>query len=148
MNFWQNTSFWAAFFSWIFAQTTKMIIEVVQTRKINFGCLVRNGGMPSAHSAMAGGLATSVGLEGGFGSPLFAVACAFAGVVMLDASTVRRSAGLQAILLNEMIDVAFKEHRFAERKLVEILGHTRLEVIMGMTLGIVTALWIQSWMCP
>ncbi len=146
MEFWYNTTFWAAFFSWTIAQVTKMIIEVVQTRRLNFGCLVRNGGMPSAHSAMASGLATSAGIEAGFGSPLFAVACAFAGVVMFDASTVRRAAGMQAILLNEMIDAAFKEHRFADQKLVEILGHTRLEVIMGMALGIVTALGIQSWM--
>ncbi len=147
MEFWHNTTFWSAFFSWTIAQTTKLLIEAVQIRRLNFKCLVRNGGMPSEHSAMACGLAVSAGIEAGFGSPLFAVACAFAGVVMFDASTVRRAAGLQATLLNEMIDVAFKEHRFAEQKLVEILGHTRLEVIMGMMLGIVTALWVQSWMC-
>lgn len=146
MEFWCNTAFWAAFFSWSIAQVTKLLIELQQTRRINFGCLVRNGGMPSAHSAMVGGLATSVGIQAGFGSPLFALACAFAGVVMFDASTVRRAAGLQAQLLNEMIDAAFKEHRFAERKLVELLGHTRLEVLMGVTVGILTALWVESRM--
>ncbi len=146
MEFWHNSSFWAAFFSWTIAQLTKMVIEVQQTHRLNFGCLVRNGGMPSAHSAMVSGLAASVGLEAGFGSPLFAVTCAFAGVVMFDASTVRRAAGLQARLLNEMIDTLFKQHRFAEHKLVELLGHTRLEVVMGMTLGILTALLVQSRM--
>lgn len=146
MEFWRNTAFWAAFFSWTIAQLTKMIVEIQQTRRINFGCLVRNGGMPSAHSAMACGLTAAIGLETGFGGPLFALACAFSGVVMFDASTVRRAAGLQAQLLNEMIDAAFKEHRFAERKLVELLGHTRLEVLMGMVLGVLTALWVQSWM--
>ncbi len=146
MAFWYNASFWAAFFSWTIAQVTKMIIEVVQMRRLNFACLVRNGGMPSAHSAMVCGLTTSVGIEAGFGSPLFAVSCAFALVVMFDASTVRRAAGMQAQLLNEMIDAAFKEHRFAERKLVEFLGHTRMEVVMGMLVGIVTALLVQAWL--
>lgn len=148
MEFWHNTTFWSAFFSWSIAQVAKLVIEMAQMRRLNFGCLVRNGGMPSAHSAMASGLAASAGIEAGFGSPLFAVACAFAGVVMFDASTVRRAAGLQATLLNEIIDTAFKEHRFADKKLVEILGHTRLEVVMGMFLGIVTAVWVQSWMGP
>ncbi len=146
MEFWHNSSFWAAFFSWSFAQVTKLLIELQQTKRINFSCLVRNGGMPSAHSSMASGLATSVGIQAGFGSPLFAVTLAFAAVVMFDASTVRRAAGMQAQLLNEMIDTLFKEHRLGEHKLAELLGHTRLEVIMGMGLGIFSAIWVESWL--
>ena len=57
----------------------------------------------------------------------------------------RRSAGLQARLLNEIVDELFKEHHFSERKLVELLGHTRLEVFMGMLIGILVALLVKAW---
>lgn len=93
---------------------------------------------------MAGGLATSVGLNIGFDTPFFATTLAFALVVMFDASTVRRAAGLQARLLNEIVEELFKEHRFSEQKLVELLGHTRLELFLGMTIGILVALIVNA----
>jgi acid phosphatase family membrane protein YuiD len=43
--------------------------------------MVSSGGMPSSHSACAMGLATSIGLHEGPGSPLFAMCMVFAGVV-------------------------------------------------------------------
>lgn len=100
--------------------------------------------MPSAHSAMASALATIVGIETGFGEPVFAVALAFSLVVMFDASTVRRAAGTQARLLNEMVDELFKEHHFSEKKLKELLGHTRLEVLLGMIMGILVAILAKA----
>ena len=72
------------------------------------------------------------------------VALAFAIVVMFDAATVRRAAGVQARLLNEIVDELFKEHHLSERKLAELLGHTRLEVFMGMVTGILVAMLVHS----
>ena len=43
-----HISLWAAVFGWTVAQTTKMIICLVQSRRLNFGYLVSTGGMPSA----------------------------------------------------------------------------------------------------
>lgn len=135
---------WAAFGSWMAAQFTKMLCGLYETRRLDFRYLVSTGGMPSAHSATVAGLATSIGLTRGFGSELFVLSLAFAMLTMFDASTVRRAAGLQASLLNELIDELFKEHHFSERKLVELLGHTRLEVFMGMIIGVLTALIMVS----
>ena len=70
----------------------------------------------------------------------FIVALAFALIVMFDASTVRRAADTQARLLNEMVDELFKEHRFSEKKLAELLGHTRFEVFMGMVIGVLVGI--------
>lgn len=140
-----NVSFLSALFAWLAAQFAKMLNGFTKTRRLDFSYLVSTGGMPSAHSAMVSGMATSVGLAVGFDSPVFVIALAFAVVVMFDASTVRRSAGLQARLLNEIIDELFKEHHFSERKLVELLGHTRLEVFMGMLIGVFAALLVNAW---
>ncbi len=139
-----NLCFWAAFASWVVAQGTKMLIGFQRNRRLDFRYMVSTGGMPSAHSAMVSGLAAAVGFTSGFGTPLFAVALGLALIVMFDASTVRRSAGMQARLLNEMVDELFKEHHFSERKLKELLGHTRLEVGMGMLVGILVAIIVVA----
>jgi len=121
-----------------------MLCGYYRTQRVDFSYLASTGGMPSAHAATVSGLATSVGLSVGFGIPLFVIALVFAAIAMFDASTVRRAAGLQARLLNEIIDEVFKEHRFSERKLVELLGHTRLEVFLGMIMGVLVALIVNS----
>ena len=143
LNVFKTSCFWAPFCAWVVAQAIKMGSGFRQTRRLDFRYLVSTGGMPSAHSAMAAALATAVGLLEGFGSSTFVIALAFAIVVMLDASIVRRAAGQQASLLNQIVDELFREHRLSEQKVAELLGHTRLEVFLGMLLGIFIAL--MSW---
>lgn len=140
----RNACFWAAFCAWMAGQCTKMLIAHRTGKRVDLRFLVSTGGMPSAHSSMVSGLATSVGLREGFDSSIFAVSLGFALIVMFDASTVRRAAGAQAKLLNEIIDEMFHAHRLSERKLAELLGHTRLEVAAGMIMGILMALLICS----
>ena len=135
----RNVCFWAPFCAWLCAQFTKMLCGFYRTGRLDFNYLVSTGGMPSAHSAMVCGLATAVGLTMGFGSAAFALALGFALLVMFDASTVRRAAGLQARLLNQILDELFKEHPMFDQRLRELIGHTRLEVIAGAALGILIA---------
>jgi acid phosphatase family membrane protein YuiD len=139
LNIFRNTAVWASFISWTVAQGIKMLCSVSRTRRIDFSYLVSTGGMPSAHSAMSTGLAMGIGYGSGFDSTVFAIAMAFSALTMFDASTVRRAAGQQARLLNEMVDELLKEHRLSETKLKEMLGHTRLEVLMGAIVGILTS---------
>jgi len=134
-----HPSFWAALLGWMVAQSIKMVCSFVETRRLDFSYMVSTGGMPSAHSAMASALATSLGLCEGFDSALFAFGCAFAVVVMFDAQSVRKAAGEQAKLLNQIVDELLREHHLSENKLKELLGHTRLEVFMGFLTGIATA---------
>lgn len=126
------------------AQVTKMICYFVRARKIDFGYLVSTGGMPSAHSSLASALCTSVAIRTGTGDPLFAVTLAFAAIVMFDAQSVRRAAGQQARVLNQMLDELFKTHRFAHQHLAELLGHTEAEVFFGLLMGIVAALLVHA----
>jgi len=134
-----HPSFWAALFGWTIAQLIKMVCSFLGTRRIDFSYMVSTGGMPSAHSAMASALATSLGISEGMDSSVFALGIAFAIVVMFDAQSVRAAAGEQARLLNQIMDELLRDHHLSENKLKELLGHTRLEVFMGMLLGIATA---------
>jgi acid phosphatase family membrane protein YuiD len=140
-----NISIWAALAAWLIAQSIKMLNTFVATRRVDFRTLVSTGGMPSAHCSMVWALATSVGLRAGFASPLFAVTLAFASVVTFDAQSVRRAAGQQARLLNQIIQELFQEHHLSEHKLAELLGHTRLEVFLGMLTGVIVALGVHSF---
>ena len=139
-----NVSIWCAFFAWMLAQAIKFMRGYAQTGVVDFGCFVSTGGMPSAHSTMASALATSIGLRNGFGSSIFAVTLAFAIIVMFDAQSVRRASGLQAKLLNQIVQELFKEHHLSQEKLVELLGHTRTEVFAGMGLGILVSVFIHA----
>jgi uncharacterized protein len=135
-----HPAFWAALAGWVVAQSIKMAVSLTKTRRLDFSYMVSTGGMPSAHSAMATGLATSLGLCEGFDSPIFALGVAFAIVVMFDAQSVRHAAGEQAKLLNQIVDELLKEHHLSEVKLKELLGHTRIEVFAGLCTGVATAM--------
>ncbi|MDD4117043.1 MAG: divergent PAP2 family protein, partial [Kiritimatiellae bacterium] len=118
---------------------------IIRERKFDYGFLFRLGGMPSSHTASAAACATSVGLRSGFGSPVFALAAGLLALIMIDAQSVRRAAGVQARLLNQIAEDFYRNHKFSPDKLVEFLGHTRLEVLMGLLLGIVVALLVHGF---
>ena len=140
-----NVTVWAGVAGWFLAQFIKLFIHMLRTHTFDPAFLLRLGGMPSSHSAAVSAVATSIGVECGFGSPIFSVAFCMAVIVMIDAQTVRRAAGQQARLVNQIVDELFRTHRFPQHKLAELLGHTRLEVLLGMLLGIVSALLADSF---
>ncbi|KAM3094131.1 divergent PAP2 family protein [Phormidesmis sp. 146-35] len=121
----------------LIAQATKLLVELVVNQKVNLKVLVESGGMPSSHAALVAALAAGVGQTSGWASSEFAIATVFAIIVMYDAAGVRRAAGKQAQILNQMIDEFFQgEHQFTEERLKELLGHTPVQVIVGSILGI------------
>ena len=135
-----NLSIVAGLVAWLLAQLIKFMAHYFKTKELDFRFFVSTGGMPSAHSAAVSALATSVGIREGANSAIFAVTLAFAMIVMFDAQSVRRAAGQQAKLLNQIVQELFKEHHFSTHKLAEFLGHTRLEVFVGMCMGVLIAI--------
>ena len=130
----------------ITAQGLKLAIDLIATRKLNVTYLLSPGGMPSAHSALVGALATSVGLTKGLSSAEFAIACLFAIIVMYDAAGVRQAAGKQAKILNQIVDELFQEkHHLNEERLKELLGHTPFQVLVGLSLGISIAMVFSKY---
>lgn len=139
-DFINNVSLVAAVASWFVAQVIKLLTFMIREKKFDFGFLFRLGGMPSSHTAASAACALSVGLRSGFGSTPFAVAMGLLALIMIDAQSVRRAAGVQARLLNQMAEDFYRDHKVSPEKLVEFLGHTRMEVFMGALLGVAMAL--------
>lgn len=126
--------------AWLIAQVLKVVLTLVIHRKLDFERLIETGGMPSSHSAMVTAVAVSAGLVTGFDSPLFGATTIIAFVVMYDAVGVRRAAGIQARLLNELVENFFSAHYINRKKLKELLGHTPVEVFAGAVLGATVSL--------
>ena len=140
-----NQTLVVAILACLAAQGFKVVIELISNGKVNIRHLVTAGGMPSAHSALVGALATSVGQTMGWSSPEFAIACLFAVIVMYDAAGVRQAAGKQAKILNQIIDELFQDgHHVSEERLKELLGHTPFQVFVGLALGIGIAMMASS----
>ena len=128
----------------VIAQLIKFFTLLIRERRIDVRTLVTTGGMPSSHTALVTGLATSVGLLEGFNSVIFDVSLVLAMVVMYDAAGVRRAAGKQARIINQIIFDLQHSLSFKESHLKELLGHTPLEVIGGAILGILVAVGLSS----
>ena len=124
-------------FAWVLAQILKVVVVLIQKRRLDFRFILSGGGMPSSHSAFVCACATSVGRLYGWSSPLFGVSAVLAIVVMYDASNVRRAAGEQAKILNYMMEHWSKmPPAIFGKELKELLGHTPIQVFMGALLGI------------
>ncbi|HVP37742.1 MAG TPA: divergent PAP2 family protein [Candidatus Saccharimonadales bacterium] len=134
---------WVAVSIGVLVQVFKFVASSVAKRRLDFRRLFATGGMPSSHSAGVAALSTAVGLREGFGSVLFAVTVYFSLIVMYDAAGLRRAAGRQATLLNRLIDSHYRHDKhLVEMRLLELLGHTPLEVLAGALVGVgFTLVW-------
>ncbi len=122
---------------WFFIQLFKLIYDLVTTKQFNFKRILGAGGMPSSHSAVVTSLSTMIGISEGITSPIFALSVIFAFIVMYDAAGVRRAAGKQAKILNEIVNTPGLSGVQVTGKLQEALGHTPIQVFVGAIIGII-----------
>lgn len=142
-----NQILYPAMFAMILAQILKIPAEFLSTKRWNWFVVFNVGGMPSSHSALVTATAHAIGLHTGFDSPLFALALVVAIVVIYDATGIRRQAGIHAEIINTMIDELAHGHPLKGEELREVLGHTPLEALAGMLLGLAVAqiYWMIWW---
>ncbi len=127
--------------SWAVAQVLKVFIHWWVYKQFDIMRLFGDGGMPSGHSATVSSMAALSALVYGPGSFQFAVTAILAVIVCHDAMGVRREAGKQAVVLNEIIrslDIIFTDD-VAEVKLKEFVGHTPYQVGAGIIIGVLNA---------
>jgi acid phosphatase family membrane protein YuiD len=129
----------AALIAWGIAQALKVPIEYLQTRSWNWGLLVQAGGMPSSHSALIVAITHGIGLSVGFGTALYALSFAISMIVIYDATGIRRQAGKHAELINAMIKDLAAGNPLKQEQLREVLGHTQVEALGGILLGLIVA---------
>lgn len=154
MELLSNFPLWASLAAIFFAQFIKVPIQFIATRRLDWSLLTSTGGMPSSHSAAVTALSTGVALETGLDSAVFAVSAVFAIITMFDATGVRRQAGEQAIVLNQLVSDfgrlveeakvwQDKPEQEKRKELKELLGHKPIEVFFGGLSGIFLTLLLH-----
>jgi len=131
---------------WILGQLIKVPVEYLRHKRWDWTLLLSAGGMPSSHSALMTAVTTSIGLNAGWGSPVFALALAISAIVVYDATGVRRQAGFHAERINQIIRELFQLKKLEEDEvsyLREIIGHTPGEAFAGVLFGAAIALLVQ-----
>ena len=136
-----NRPLWVALAATLAAQLIKIVLVGATERRFAPERLLETGGMPSSHSAAVTAVAATIGLQYGWSSPLFALAAVFGGIVMYDATGIRRAAGMQAQLINDLVDELghLFDEGFQPEALKTLLGHTYPQVLVGAVVGGVTA---------
>ncbi|MBR4067662.1 MAG: divergent PAP2 family protein [Clostridia bacterium] len=125
---------------WFVAQAIKIPIHRIVEHEWDLTRFFGSGGMPSSHSSMVTAGAVAIGVLQGFDSPVFALAVAFALIVMYDAAGVRRETGTQAAVINQILkDVLINGKQISDEELKELVGHTPLEVACGAITGLLVA---------
>jgi uncharacterized protein len=146
-----------AIIAWALAALMKFFIVLITDHRIDWERLLGTGGMPSTHTTPVVACMTSIGMVLGFDSPVFAVALALSVVVAYDATGIRRHAGEQAKAINSLVadlfggfinkdqnpSDFFKRWNLSEMK--TLLGHNPAEVVVGVLLGIFTAIVIHHF---
>ena len=137
----QNQALWCAVAAWFIAQALKIPTYWLVEKKWDLGRFFGSGGMPSSHTAFTVALAIMTGWLSGFDKPEFAVAVVLAAIVMYDAYGVRRETGLQAEVINDIIEKVFVNGEpITDVELKELVGHTKVEVWGGFIVGVLVAL--------
>jgi uncharacterized protein len=142
MNFlalFQNKALLAGLTAWALAQVIKIPLDYLRTRRWNWSLLLTTGGMPSSHSALMTATTLAIGLYYGLDNPVFALGVVITMIVTYDAAGVRQQAGIHAQRINVIVAELLKGHPINERDLREVLGHTPLEVVGGILLGLAVA---------
>ena len=135
----------AAMLGWIVAQLVKLPIGFLRTKKWDLALLINAGGMPSSHSCLMSAVTTSIGLIQGWDNPLFIFSLSVTGIVIYDATGVRRQAGFHAERINQILRAIVAEHKLEEAErveLLEIIGHSPAEAAVGSLLGILIAITV------
>lgn len=126
------------FLAWLVAGSLKFLVNSARAGKPAFG-LIGYGGLPSNHSAIVSSVAALIAFREGIGNPAFGVALALAFIVILDASSLRKQVGRQAVAVNALTKDTAGVPRLRER-----IGHTPLEIAAGIVVGIAVARTVVS----
>lgn len=146
IDFFTNPVGVSTILGWLLGQLVKVPVEYLRHKRWDWTLLLSAGGMPSSHSALMTAVTTSIGLNSGWGSPLFALALAMTGIVVYDATGVRRQAGFHAERINQIVRELLHLKKLEESEasyLREIIGHTPGEAVAGVFFGALIAFAVQ-----
>lgn len=128
------------FLAWLAAGCIKFLINSIRAKELAFS-LIGYGGLPSNHSAIVSSMTALIVLNEGIYSPAFGVALTLSFIVLLDANSLRRAVGQHAVLINQLV-----KDNIEVKPLRERMGHSKVEIVAGIVVGIFVAIIIKSFL--
>jgi len=122
------------FLAWFITGIVKFLINSLKKRHFAFD-LIGYGGLPSNHAAIVSSIASLIALKEGVNTPEFGVAIAFAFIVILDASSLRKQVGNHAEVINQLNSLT----KISPLLLRERMGHNVFEITAGVITGLAVA---------
>ncbi len=122
------------FLAWLICGLTKFLVNSIKSKRLAFD-LIGYGGMPSNHSSIVSSMVSLIAFKEGIDSSAFGVSLTLAFIVILDANSLRQQIGKHAKAINEI-------NSNGNIKLRERIGHTKLEILAGISIGMITGLFI------
>jgi acid phosphatase family membrane protein YuiD len=126
------------FISWLMAGTLKFTINSIKFKTLAFK-MIGYGGLPSNHSAIVSSMVALIAFKEGIEHPSFGVSLTLAFIVILDANSLRQQIGKHAAAINKLTAASEKNDFLRER-----MGHTRLEIGVGILVGIAAAVIVNN----
>lgn len=156
-DFLQNRVLFAAVIAWMCAQVLKIVLTLITTKKVLCGTAFGGAGAAWGERAFRDGVRLTIAMARfeGVNSATFALAVMFAFVTMYDAMGGAPETGEHAKLLNKYMNRLEREdadvdgdgvpdREVEEIELKEFIGHTPLEVLGGVLLGILVGILIPA----
>jgi len=128
-------------------QGLKFVIKIGRGKKAGLSLLFGYGGIPSTHTAFSLSVLILVGLYEGIFTVAFGIAMVFTILILRDALGIRKSLDNHARAINKLVQNLpnSQKNGLADQK--EHIGHTPLEVILGIVLGGVFTMLLY-WLLP
>jgi len=147
-EFFSNPTVIVPAITYLIAQFLKFGVKAMKG-DVNLRYFVKSGNMPSVHTAIVVALVVAVGFVEGLESSFFGIALVLAMIVIYDALNVRRAVGEQGTLLERLLQLQKNRINRVTPKgekinLIEVLGHTPLEVAAGATVGLIVSLLLLN----
>jgi len=121
----------SVFTAWFAAQVLlKIITASYKKKKFFWKAAFMGGGMPSGHSALVAALLTAIALSQGF-SVILIMAFVFSAIVIYEVLLAKR-------VVADFLNVIAEKH--PKKHLLEELGHSIMEVLVGVLIGVVVVL--------
>jgi acid phosphatase family membrane protein YuiD len=130
-------------------QCMKICIDFLVSKKLSRKSIWTSGGFPSTHAGITASITTLMLIHYGYASAEFAMSFCFSFLFWYDAVNVRYEAGQHASYINkiseeldDIFDLGGKMVLLKER-----LGHTFIEVVGGIMIGITfTVVWYDLFL--
>ena len=134
--------FIAPIIGWLTSGTIKYILNYFRYQgkaKEHIG----TGGFPSTHTTVITTPTVLIGLNEGVTSPIFGLAVAVMIIVIMNATGLRKEVGKHAKILNAITNKERLNNENSFIKHREKIGHSWVEIIGGLILGLVLGIVIR-----